>query len=198
MILQNGSFLANLLGKRRNHIKTLIKIVLTTHSKIQMTLNRIVFPDSLGESYSWKYEIIFLRFFYKKWPFLFVPCISSSPPGFTVKTFKESNFVRVKASGTNPCLVRSKTGAPFFHLSPIVRNRSRCFERVGHKSEYRKVASSRPVYYSIFEHFWDATNWDVLLSKGYYLEELLRNQFLNFFGVLLTETCSSLRLYVNC
>ena len=28
---------------------------------------------------------------------------------------------------------------------------------------YRKVASSRPVYYSIFDHFWGATNQDVLL-----------------------------------
>ena len=195
MILQNGSFLANLLGKRRNHIKTLIKIVLTTHSKIQMTLNRIVFPDSLGESYSWKYEIIFFRFFYKKWPFLFVPCISSSPPGFTVKTFKESNFVRVKASGTNPCLVRSKTGAPFFHLSPIVRNRSRCFERVGHKSEYRKVASSRPVYYSIFEHFGMLLKLRCANNRGL-LYTRAKIWFLNFFGVLLTETCSCSRLCI--
>ena len=30
---------------------------------------------------------------------------------------------------------------------------------------YRKVVSSRPIYYSIFERFWDATNWDVLLKK---------------------------------
>ena len=28
---------------------------------------------------------------------------------------------------------------------------------------YRKVASSRPVYYSIFDYFWGATNQDVLL-----------------------------------
>ena len=27
---------------------------------------------------------------------------------------------------------------------------------------YRKVASSRPVYYSILDHFWFATNKDVL------------------------------------
>ena len=33
---------------------------------------------------------------------------------------------------------------------------------------YRKVASSRPVYYSIFDHFWGATNQDVLLSKTCY------------------------------
>ena len=31
--------------------------------------------------------------------------------------------------------------------------------------DYRKVASSRPVYYSIFELFWGATNWDVLLTE---------------------------------
>ena len=31
------------------------------------------------------------------------------------------------------------------------------------KNLYRKVASSRPVYYSIFDHFWGATNQDVLL-----------------------------------
>ena len=28
--------------------------------------------------------------------------------------------------------------------------------------DYRKVASSRLVYYSIFDHFWGATNQDVL------------------------------------
>ena len=28
----------------------------------------------------------------------------------------------------------------------------------------RKVESSRLVCYSIFEHFWCATNWDVLLT----------------------------------
>ena len=32
--------------------------------------------------------------------------------------------------------------------------------------EYRKVESSRPVYYSIFDHFWGATIWDVLLIDG--------------------------------
>ena len=40
---------------------------------------------------------------------------------------------------------------------------------------YREVTSSRPVHYSIFEHFWGATDWDVLLSKGYYIEGLLFN-----------------------
>ena len=40
------------------------------------------------------------------------------------------------------------------------------------KGTYRKVA--RPVYYSIFEQFWGATNWDVLLTEGYNI---------------LTETC---------
>ena len=33
---------------------------------------------------------------------------------------------------------------------------------------YRKVASSRPVYYSIFDHFWGATNQEVLLSETCY------------------------------
>ena len=33
---------------------------------------------------------------------------------------------------------------------------------------YRKVASSRPVYYSIFDHFGGATNQDVLLSETCY------------------------------
>ena len=31
-------------------------------------------------------------------------------------------------------------------------------------SAYRKVASSRPVYYSIWNHFSGATHWDVLLT----------------------------------
>ena len=34
--------------------------------------------------------------------------------------------------------------------------------------DYRKVASSRLVYYSIFDHFWGATNQDVLLSETCY------------------------------
>ena len=33
------------------------------------------------------------------------------------------------------------------------------------KKKYRKVASSRPVYYSIFYYFWGASNWDVLLTE---------------------------------
>ena len=33
---------------------------------------------------------------------------------------------------------------------------------------YRKVASSRPVYYSIFDYFLVATNWDVLLTETCY------------------------------
>ena len=33
---------------------------------------------------------------------------------------------------------------------------------------YRKVASSIPVYYSIFDYFWGATNQDVLLSETCY------------------------------
>ena len=34
--------------------------------------------------------------------------------------------------------------------------------------QYRKVASSRPVYYSIFYLFWGATNQDVLLTETCY------------------------------
>ena len=36
------------------------------------------------------------------------------------------------------------------------------------QSIYRKVASSRPVYYSIFDYFWGATNQDVLLTETCY------------------------------
>ena len=62
--------------------------------------------------------------------------------------------------------------------------------------KYRKVASSRPVYYSIFDHFWGATNQDVLLTEACYcsrlygmlnskwLKSLLRNlQFHNRFCI---------------
>ena len=41
-------------------------------------------------------------------------------------------------------------------------------EKMLYFSMYRKVASSRPVYYSIFNHFWGATNWDVLLTEMCY------------------------------
>ena len=41
-------------------------------------------------------------------------------------------------------------------------------------SAYRKVASSRPVYYSIFEHVWGATNWDLPLTKSYYIVDEFR------------------------
>ena len=41
--------------------------------------------------------------------------------------------------------------------------------------QYRKVASSRPVYYSIFEHFWGATNQGSLYRRA-------AIQFLNFVG----------------
>ena len=34
--------------------------------------------------------------------------------------------------------------------------------------EYRKVASNIPVYYSIFDYFWGATNWNVLLTETCY------------------------------
>ena len=36
------------------------------------------------------------------------------------------------------------------------------------QNRYRKVASSIPVYYSILNHFWGATNWDVLLTETCY------------------------------
>ena len=42
---------------------------------------------------------------------------------------------------------------------------------------YRKVASSRPVYYSIFDYFWGATNWDVLLTETchyYHVQESIK------------------------
>jgi hypothetical protein len=41
-------------------------------------------------------------------------------------------------------------------------------ESVSSLHKYRKVASSRPVYYSIFDHFGGATNWDVLLTETCY------------------------------
>ena len=44
--------------------------------------------------------------------------------------------------------------------------------------KYRKVASSRPVYYSIFEHFWGATNQGLVYRRA-------TIQFLTFMGVLL-------------
>ena len=36
------------------------------------------------------------------------------------------------------------------------------------KFTYHKVANSRPVYYSILNHFWGAINWDVLLNETCY------------------------------
>ena len=42
---------------------------------------------------------------------------------------------------------------------------------------YRKVASSIPVYYSIFYYFWGATNWDVLLTETchyYHVQQSIR------------------------
>lgn len=35
-------------------------------------------------------------------------------------------------------------------------------------TKFRKVASSRLVYYSIFDHSWGATNQDMLLSEMCY------------------------------
>ena len=55
-------------------------------------------------------------------------------------------------------------------------------------NKYRKVASSRPVYYSIFEHFWGATKVRCATNRGL-LYERATIQFLNFFGVLLTKSC---------
>ena len=39
---------------------------------------------------------------------------------------------------------------------------------MAHTIDYRKVASSRPVYYSFFDNFWGATNQDVLLTETCY------------------------------
>jgi hypothetical protein len=39
--------------------------------------------------------------------------------------------------------------------------------------DYHKVASSNRSYDSIFEHFWGATIWDVLLIEGYHIKGLL-------------------------
>ena len=33
---------------------------------------------------------------------------------------------------------------------------------------FKIVANSKRVFYSIFEHFGGATNWDMLLTEGYY------------------------------
>ena len=49
--------------------------------------------------------------------------------------------------------------------------------------EYRKVASSRPVYYSIFDHFWGATNQDVLLLPCPVINQLMSALFLKTNGV---------------
>ena len=44
---------------------------------------------------------------------------------------------------------------------------------------YCKVASCRPVYYSIFEHFWDATNQDVLLFPCTAINQIECKVFVN-------------------
>ena len=59
---------------------------------------------------------------------------------------------------------------------------------------YRKVASNRPVYYSIFEHFWGASNWYLLLTEGYYIEGQRFLGATNRDG-LQTEMCYCSRLY---
>ena len=56
--------------------------------------------------------------------------------------------------------------------------------------KYRKVASSRPVYYSIFGYFWSATNWDVLLTEMCYYS-LLQQSIISAFQSL------HFRWYVN-
>ena len=40
-----------------------------------------------------------------------------------------------------------------------------------------------PDYYQIFNHFGSATNWDVLLTKVYYIEELYYKILYHFWGV---------------
>ena len=55
--------------------------------------------------------------------------------------------------------------------------------------EYRKVASSRPVYYSIFNYFWGATNWDVLLTETCYYSFLQQSiKWVHFQSLLITTS----------
>ena len=50
--------------------------------------------------------------------------------------------------------------------------------------------------YSIFEHFWSATNWHVLLTKGYFIEGLLFNYW-TFLGCYtrVRNVCSGWPVY---
>ena len=55
---------------------------------------------------------------------------------------------------------------------------------------YRKVGSSRLVYYSIFNHFWGATNWDVLLTETCYYYHVQKSiKWLNFFVLIKSNGC---------
>ena len=57
----------------------------------------------------------------------------------------------------------------FEHLESVILQTFRLFKLskciIQASTTYRKVASSRPVYYSIFDYFLGATNWDVLLTE---------------------------------
>ena len=54
-----------------------------------------------------------------------------------------------------------QSGTPCIRLKSMTLSTIQC-------NMYRKVASSRPVYYSIFYLFWGATNQDVLLTETCY------------------------------
>ena len=64
---------------------------------------------------------------------------------------------------------RIKRENPSFHLTNVKSlGRWKILIKLSNKTKYRKVASSRPVYYSIFDLFWGATNQDVLLTEMCY------------------------------
>ena len=58
------------------------------------------------------------------------------------------------------------------HFLPGIQNKTTfiffCFKCIS-VFTYRKVVSSRPVYYSIFEHLGSATNQDMILTETCYL-----------------------------
>ena len=65
----------------------------------------------------------------------------------------------------------------------------------GQKRRYRKVTSSRPVYYSIFDYFWGATNWDVLLTETCYyclLQELINYKGIKYLAIINFNLCNIL------
>ena len=62
--------------------------------------------------------------------------------------------------------------------------------------KYRKVAISRPVYYSIFDHFWVATNQDVLLSEMCYYVQQSINWWVPEYRILKNSDQIFLNLYL--